>query len=425
MRALATAAATAALLQTACLEREKIGDIGEPDLATVQVRIFTPRCTDADCHSGSDPKKGLNLEPGKAVDSLVGVIAEQAPLYRVLPGDAEASYLIHKLRGTMDDVGGDGDRMPLDATPLSNAEIRLVADWIDNLAVELPPPVIASVTPAAASVGSLVLVNGQDFGLDQGDGFVTIVGEVAQVSAWDATAIEATVPDSLPPGSAPIVVTAEDRASEPFPFEVLAEAVPSVIGVSPMTSAVGATVEVRGSNFGDDRADSVVRFDAVTVIAYPSWSDTRIEVVVPTGAASSSVSVTVGGVDSNSVPIWLVEPTLSSIQENVFSRRCTLVCHNDTMQDPDPAIDCPPEATTGALDLREGFSYTELVGIDSCMLPGMTRITPFNRSTSLLFLKIAFASPPAGERMPLDAAALSPEVVEVIGAWIDSGAAND
>lgn len=413
------------LLQTACLEREQIGDIGQPDLATVQVRIFTPRCTDADCHSGADPKKGLNLEPGKAVASLVGVIAEQAPRYRVLPGDAESSYLIHKLRGTMDDVGGDGDRMPLDATPLSSAEIQLVADWIDSLTVELPPPVITSVTPAATSAGSLVLIGGEDFGLEQGDGSVTIGGELAQISAWDATAIEATVPDSLPPGSAPVVVTAADRASAPFPFDVLAEAVPSVIGVSPMTSAVGATVEVRGSNFGDERADSVVRFDAVTAVAYPSWSDDRIEVVVPTGATSSSVSVTVGGVNSNSVPIWLVEPTLSSIEENVFSRRCTLVCHNDTMPDPDPATDCPPEATIGSLDLREGLSHAELVGVDSCIFPGMARITPFNRSTSLLFLKIAFASPPAGERMPLDAAALSPEVVEVIGSWIDTGAADD
>ncbi len=422
---LAVAAVVALVLDAGCLEREPVGEVGEPNLATVQMLVFTPRCATSDCHGGATPKKELNLEPGNSVDSLVGVLAQQAPLYLVFPGDSESSYLIDKLRGTMDEVGGSGESMPLDDTPLSDAEIALVADWIDSLVVDLPPPVVTSVTPAAASIGSAVLIGGETFGPEQGDSVVTFGGVEATVSAWSATVIEATVPDSLSPGSAPVVVTVGDKASDPFPFDVLSEAVPSVIEVVPDTSAVGGTVEVRGSNFGDSQVDSTVLLGAVAADTFASWSDTSIEVVVPAGAASSDVTVTVDGVSSNSVSIWLVEPTLSSIQETVLTRLCADSCHNETSDDPDPAIVCPPEATTGSLDLRAGLSYAGMVGVDSCMLPGTARVTPSNRSTSFLYLKIASGSPPIGSRMPLSEAALRPEVVEAIGAWIDSGAANN
>lgn len=53
-------------------------------------------------------------------------------MVRVRPGDAEQSYLWHKLAGTHLDVGGSGFLMPKPpySTPLSEAQIELFRQWI-------------------------------------------------------------------------------------------------------------------------------------------------------------------------------------------------------------------------------------------------------------------------------------------------------
>jgi hypothetical protein len=48
---------------------------------------------------------------------------------RVIPGDPENSYLIHKLEGRPDIVGA---RMPLPSGPyLSDGQMRIIRRWIE------------------------------------------------------------------------------------------------------------------------------------------------------------------------------------------------------------------------------------------------------------------------------------------------------
>jgi len=73
------------------------------------------------------------LKMTNAMDSyaiLVGVQSHQSGLKRVEPGDPEASYLLHKLRGTQDKVGGKGLNMPAGGDSLPDATLDLVAQWI-------------------------------------------------------------------------------------------------------------------------------------------------------------------------------------------------------------------------------------------------------------------------------------------------------
>ena len=93
-------------------------------LPMVQTQIFTPICTL--CHGGVVPDAGLNLQQGMSFANLVNVPSTQTNLLRVVPGDPEASYLIHKLEGRASIVG---HRMPPPPF-LSNAEIALVRGWI-------------------------------------------------------------------------------------------------------------------------------------------------------------------------------------------------------------------------------------------------------------------------------------------------------
>ena len=66
-----------------------------------------------------------------AYQNLVGVASVGKPgAVRVIPGDAENSYLVHKLEGRSDIVGM---RMPRTAGPfLTEGQILIIRRWIDQ-----------------------------------------------------------------------------------------------------------------------------------------------------------------------------------------------------------------------------------------------------------------------------------------------------
>ena len=100
----------------------------EVSFSTAVVPILRVHCVG--CHmTGAEPG-GLQLHPAKAYESLVKVPAQTAAMLRVSPSDAQHSYLLHKLRGTHLDVGGQGVRMPFGLAALSAAELNLIQTWI-------------------------------------------------------------------------------------------------------------------------------------------------------------------------------------------------------------------------------------------------------------------------------------------------------
>lgn len=101
--------------------------------------IFDAKCIT--CHApgiygftntGGTANNGLNLVAGSSHRSLVNQPTFQSPdvqpSLRVQPGNPDGSYLIHKITT---DSPKFGERMPLDGPPfLSDAEVRLIRDWI-------------------------------------------------------------------------------------------------------------------------------------------------------------------------------------------------------------------------------------------------------------------------------------------------------
>lgn len=113
-------------------------DGGGPDpnatFSRVQGEVFSPSCALSGCHAGAGPAAGLDLGVGAARANLVRVpSSERSDLYRVLPRDPAASYLVKKLRGDPDIAGS---RMPLDRPPLGASHLQLVSDWIERGAPE-------------------------------------------------------------------------------------------------------------------------------------------------------------------------------------------------------------------------------------------------------------------------------------------------
>jgi mono/diheme cytochrome c family protein len=82
------------------------------------------------CHMSGQEQGGLALAPRLAYQHLVGVPSIESALLRVQPGEPNASYLMHKLDGTHQSVGGSGLQMPLGAEPLTPAQRELLRRWI-------------------------------------------------------------------------------------------------------------------------------------------------------------------------------------------------------------------------------------------------------------------------------------------------------
>jgi hypothetical protein len=93
----------------------------------VQNEIFTPTCGAIGCHDTLGHQEGQILTAGRAYANTVGVPSTQMPsLLRVAPNDPANSYLYRKITG----AGITGDRMPQGGPYLTDAQTKLVRDWI-------------------------------------------------------------------------------------------------------------------------------------------------------------------------------------------------------------------------------------------------------------------------------------------------------
>ena len=139
-RATRTAASAAAsiglLLLAACagdgsqIENDMMGGGGiEPTLASIQAHVFSPICTE--CHVPGGPGPMPLTSEAVSYQSLVNAQSiEMPPMLRVDPGDAEASYIVHKIQGRASIVG---DRMPPPPrSMLTGEQIAAIEEWIDS-----------------------------------------------------------------------------------------------------------------------------------------------------------------------------------------------------------------------------------------------------------------------------------------------------
>jgi IPT/TIG domain len=158
-------------------------------------------------------------------------------------------------------------------------------------------PVIASVSPSTAQPGARVIVTGSGFGQYQLVGFALLFNGVAAsidspgygLEYWSDTQIIAFVPWTT---SGPVTVTLQGISSNAVQFNVETLTVASL---SPNFGPAGSPITITGTGFGPLQTSSTVDFYG-TSAAVQSWSDTQIVAIVPPGAASGSVNVTVGGI---------------------------------------------------------------------------------------------------------------------------------
>ncbi len=91
--------------------------------------IFDANCTVCHVVGGIAEFTGQLLTAEESFDAIVNQPSFQSSFIRVVPGDSSASLLFLKVSSNPPPVGS---RMPLGGAPLSDADIALIRDWIDQ-----------------------------------------------------------------------------------------------------------------------------------------------------------------------------------------------------------------------------------------------------------------------------------------------------
>ena len=120
------------------------------DFQSIQDNVFTPICSK--CHIGASAPEGLQLDAAHSYNLLVDVPSVEEPsLLRVKPGDPDDSYMVHKIEGL---AGIEGGQMPLGETPLPQATIDAIRQWITNGAPNAPAAAAAAADQVFAVLGT-------------------------------------------------------------------------------------------------------------------------------------------------------------------------------------------------------------------------------------------------------------------------------
>lgn len=110
----------------------------QPTFTSIQQEIFettdaSGRAACTQCHTdvGRTPSGGLNLRHDVAYANLVSIASRgKAGAVRVVPGDPDNSYVLHKLAGSSDIVG---ERMPRTGGPyLTAGQMTIIRRWIET-----------------------------------------------------------------------------------------------------------------------------------------------------------------------------------------------------------------------------------------------------------------------------------------------------
>ena len=143
------------------------------------------------------------------------------------------------------------------------------------------------------------------------------------------------------------------------------------------------------------------------------------------GSLLCAAAVLVSGCDEKlsdlTGPTPDLTPNFASVQSQVFNatdlagRQACITCHSDQGRNP-----------SAGLNLREGVSFANIVGIGSRAKAGAILVVPGDPDSSYIVQKLEGAPGIVGERMPRTGGPyLTSGQMLVLRTWIQRGARND
>ncbi len=360
------------------------GPVLTASFQSIQTNIFSVQCEF--CHTGATAPRGLRLDAANSFGLLVGVPSSQQPaLQRVEPGNPDDSYLIRKLEGG---PGISGGQMPLGLPALPQSDIDVIRQWISDgaLPTPAPPPTapirVSSMSPLPdsdqAMLPTTVMVM---FDREVNASTIDVTTFLVERSGGDGTFGDgneiAIVPDSVTvPGANPQSAVANISSTQSIDDRYRV----TLVGTGP-----AVILDLDGNALDGEFAGT-----------FPSGDDTE------------------GGDFIAEFNVVGIQPTLTSIQDNVFTMTCS-GCHTGS------GANLP-----GSMDLTSvGDSFANLVSVASIQEPTLERVTPSDADNSYLIHKLegvdANGQPIATNQMP-PGSPLDQNTIDVIRQWIDAGA---
>jgi hypothetical protein len=171
--------------------------------------------------------------------------------------------------------------------------------------IKTPPPIVMDISPAAATVGTTVIIKGYQFGGTQGNSKLEIGGtECGPIDSWSDTQIVCTVPAGAASGA--VTVTTDTwNSNKNVSFTLLIP--PSVTSLTQSTKKGVNTARLEGQGFGKATGKVIIDKLRAKVV---TWGDSSISFVVPKSMASGVYTVTV----TNSRGASAVAETLSIVK---------------------------------------------------------------------------------------------------------------
>jgi hypothetical protein len=153
----------------------------------------------------------------------------------------------------------------------------------------LIPVAVSSFSPEQGGPGTDVTITGTGFSTTAADDHVTVTGMPCTVVSATATELHVRIPTA---SSGPLVVEVRNagtaRTSRPFVMTTP----PTVTSFEPASGIVGTIIHVHGTNFGDVPTLVEVTFGG-RAGSIQSLTATQIDVLVPQGATSGHIGVSV------------------------------------------------------------------------------------------------------------------------------------
>ena len=159
-------------------------------------------------------------------------------------------------------------------------------------------PTILNLSQNYGLIGSIIDINGKNFGAVQGSGYVEFNGvrtTASDIILWSDIKITVKVPANATTGK--LFINVNGKNSNQFDFTV--DIGPYIVSLNPSSFSLGNKFEINGRNFGDNQMGSYVEFargERPAVSDYESWSDVKIVLSAPsTITASGKLFVSING----------------------------------------------------------------------------------------------------------------------------------
>jgi hypothetical protein len=349
-----------------------------PTFESIQTGVFDQLCIS--CHIGATaPGGGLRLDDANAFALLVGVSSTQNPaLLRIDPGNPDDSYLIDKLEGTQT----TGGRMPLGGTAIPQADIDVIRQWISDGALPpmAPPPTapirVTSLSPVPASSMPAAPMT-----------IMAIFDRELSAASVDATTFLVTRSGG------------DGTFGDGNEVAIVADSV-TVSMMNPMT----ATFDMSSTASVNDTYQ-------VTLIGSGGTTIQDLDANALDGEFSGAFPAgdgTAGGDFIAEFTVDGLQPTLTSIQDNIFTPICS-GCHSG------------PGGAAG-LDLTSlSASFNALVNVASSEVGALSLVDPGDPDDSYLIQKLE-GTAAVGAQMPRFATPLDQATIDVVRQWITDGA---